>query len=104
MAGGFPLPALRWLPVGGALLRWLWLSNFSYSRHDLPGHAYSAIGVVSSRVAGNHPEEWCQRTGVAASAGTEGLNLTSAQIANTSAIYDYQAQRVNVDYQTGVLR
>jgi len=32
------------------------------------------------------------------------LNLTSAQITNTSAIYDYQAQRVNVDYQTGVLR
>jgi outer membrane protein len=32
------------------------------------------------------------------------LNLTSAQIANTSAIFDYQARRVNVDYQTGVLR
>jgi len=32
------------------------------------------------------------------------LNLTSAQIANASARYDYQAQRVAVDYQTGVLR
>jgi outer membrane protein len=32
------------------------------------------------------------------------LNLTSAQIANTSAKYDYQAQRVLVDYQTGALR
>jgi outer membrane protein len=32
------------------------------------------------------------------------LNLTSAQIANTSAKYDYQAQRINLDYQTGVLR
>jgi outer membrane protein len=32
------------------------------------------------------------------------LNLTSAQIANTTAKYDYQAQRVNLDYQTGVLR
>lgn len=32
------------------------------------------------------------------------LNLTSAQIANTAAKYDYQSQRVNVDYQVGVLR
>jgi outer membrane protein len=32
------------------------------------------------------------------------LNLTSAQIANTSAKYDYQAQRVIVDYQVGILR
>ena len=32
------------------------------------------------------------------------LNLTSAQIANASAKYDYQAQRVLVDYQTGTLR
>ena len=32
------------------------------------------------------------------------LNLTSAQIANTTARYDYQAQRINVDFQTGSLR
>lgn len=32
------------------------------------------------------------------------LNLTSAQIANSSARYDYQAQRINVDYQVGILR
>jgi outer membrane protein len=32
------------------------------------------------------------------------LNLTAAQIANTSARYDYQAQRIMLDYQTGVLR
>jgi len=32
------------------------------------------------------------------------LNLTSAQIANTSARYDYQSRRATVDYQTGVLR
>jgi len=32
------------------------------------------------------------------------LNLTSAQIANTTARYDYQAQRIVVDFQTGVLR
>jgi outer membrane protein len=32
------------------------------------------------------------------------LNLTSAQIANTSAKYDYQAQRIVVDYETGALR
>jgi outer membrane protein len=32
------------------------------------------------------------------------LNFTSAQIANAGARYDYQTQRVNVDYQTGVLR
>lgn len=32
------------------------------------------------------------------------LNLTSAQIANTSAKYDYQSQRVNVEYQVGALR
>ena len=32
------------------------------------------------------------------------LNLTYAQIANTSAVYDYQAQRVRVDYEVGVLR
>ncbi|MBZ5578110.1 MAG: TolC family protein [Acidobacteriia bacterium] len=31
------------------------------------------------------------------------LNLTSAQIANASAQYDYQAQRVITDYQTGAL-
>jgi outer membrane protein len=35
---------------------------------------------------------------------TAQLNLTSAQIANTTALYDYQTQRVIVDYQTGVLR
>ena len=32
------------------------------------------------------------------------LNLTSAQIASASARYDYQAQRVVVDYQVGALR
>jgi outer membrane protein len=32
------------------------------------------------------------------------LNLTSAQIANTSAKYDYQAERTVVDYQVGGLR
>ncbi|MGA3018157.1 MAG: TolC family protein [Bryobacteraceae bacterium] len=32
------------------------------------------------------------------------LNLTSAQIANTTARYDYQAQRIIVDFQTGTLR
>lgn len=32
------------------------------------------------------------------------LNLTSAQIANTSAKYDYQAQRSVVDYEAGALR
>lgn len=32
------------------------------------------------------------------------LNLTSAQIANAAARYDYQAQRVVVDYQIGALR
>ena len=32
------------------------------------------------------------------------LNLTSAQIANTSAKYDYQAQRALIDYQVGALR
>jgi outer membrane protein len=32
------------------------------------------------------------------------LNLTSAQIADANANYDYQAQRVVVDYQTGALR
>jgi outer membrane protein len=32
------------------------------------------------------------------------LNLTSAQIASATARYDYQTQRVVVDYQTGVLR
>jgi outer membrane protein len=32
------------------------------------------------------------------------LNLTSAQIANASAKYEYQGQRVMVDYQIGALR
>jgi outer membrane protein len=32
------------------------------------------------------------------------LNLTTAQIQNTSALYDYQSQRVTLDYQTGVLK
>ena len=31
------------------------------------------------------------------------LNLTSAQLASTAAKYDYQAQRVNLDFQAGVL-
>jgi outer membrane protein len=34
---------------------------------------------------------------------TAQLNLTAAQIAVTSAHYDYQTQRILVDYQTGVL-
>ncbi|MBZ5725572.1 MAG: TolC family protein [Acidobacteriia bacterium] len=32
------------------------------------------------------------------------LNLTAAQIASASARYEYQAQRVVVDYQIGALR
>jgi outer membrane protein len=32
------------------------------------------------------------------------LNLTSAQIANTSARYDYQSDHANVEYQAGLLR
>ncbi len=32
------------------------------------------------------------------------LGLTSAQIANTNAQYDYQAQRVAIDYATGLLK
>jgi outer membrane protein len=32
------------------------------------------------------------------------LNLTSAQIAHAAAQYDYQSQRLFVDYQTGALR
>lgn len=35
---------------------------------------------------------------------TAQLNLTSAQIANVTAKYDYQAQRVIVDYQVGSLK
>ena len=35
---------------------------------------------------------------------TAQLNLTSAQIADTNAHYEYQTQRIVVDYQTGVLR
>jgi outer membrane protein len=35
---------------------------------------------------------------------TAQLNLTSAQIADATARYDYQAQRVLVDYQIGALR
>jgi outer membrane protein len=34
---------------------------------------------------------------------TAQLNLTSAQIADTSAHYEYQTQRIIVDYQTGAL-
>jgi outer membrane protein len=35
---------------------------------------------------------------------TAQLNVTSAQIASTEARYEYQTQRVMVDYQTGALR
>ena len=35
---------------------------------------------------------------------TAQLNVTSAQIADTTAKYDYEAQRILVDYQAGVLR
>ncbi len=31
------------------------------------------------------------------------LNLTNAQLADASAKYDYQSQRVNLSYQSGVL-
>jgi outer membrane protein len=34
---------------------------------------------------------------------TAQLNVTSAQIADASAMYEYQTQRIVVDYQTGVL-
>jgi outer membrane protein len=34
---------------------------------------------------------------------TAQLNVTSAQIADASALYEYQTQRIFVDYQTGVL-
>jgi outer membrane protein len=34
---------------------------------------------------------------------TAQLNVTSAQIADASALYEYQIQRILVDYQTGVL-
>jgi outer membrane protein len=34
---------------------------------------------------------------------TAQLNLTSAQIADTSAHYDYQSQRILLDYQIGAL-
>jgi outer membrane protein len=34
---------------------------------------------------------------------TAQLNVTSAQIADASALYEYQTQRILVDYQTGVL-
>jgi outer membrane protein len=34
---------------------------------------------------------------------TAQLNLTAAQIADTSAHYEYQTQRILVDYQTGIL-
>lgn len=32
------------------------------------------------------------------------LNVTSAEIANSSAVYDYQVERANLAYQTGALR
>jgi outer membrane protein len=32
------------------------------------------------------------------------LSVTSAQIANTTALYDYESQRVMVDYQIGTLK
>ena len=35
---------------------------------------------------------------------TAQLNLTSAQISDASALYEYQNQRILVDFQTGVLR
>ncbi len=35
---------------------------------------------------------------------TAQLNLTSAQIANTNARYDYQSQKVTLDYEVGLLR
>jgi outer membrane protein len=35
---------------------------------------------------------------------TAQLNVTSAQIADASALYEYQTQRIFVDYQTGALR
>jgi outer membrane protein len=35
---------------------------------------------------------------------TAQLNVTSAQIADASALYEFQTQRILVDYQTGVLR
>jgi outer membrane protein len=34
---------------------------------------------------------------------TAQLNVTSAQIADASALYEYQTQRILLDYQTGAL-
>jgi outer membrane protein TolC len=35
---------------------------------------------------------------------TAQLNLTSAQLAVANARYDYQSQRIGLDYQIGTLR
>ncbi len=35
---------------------------------------------------------------------TAQLNLTSAQISDANARYDYQTQKINLDFQTGILR
>jgi hypothetical protein len=32
------------------------------------------------------------------------LNVTSAEIANSTAVFDYQAERANLAYQMGALR
>lgn len=77
VAERFPLSAL-WMGEGmagsrGIGVRRVWSPDFGDCRDDFPGHADAVTGVVSRYVVGDHPEEWRQRVGVAASAGPEEL-------------------------------
>jgi len=81
VAGGLPLPTLRWRPVvagprSSAGVRGLWLPNFGDSRNDLPGHANPFAGLVPRHVVGA-----TQKNGASALGLQRVLGLRSYEIA-----------------------
>jgi outer membrane protein len=81
-------------------VRVAWLNaNTAYDRmgltHQLLQQATIALDLAQTR--------YDYGLGNIVELSTAQLNVTSAQIADASALYEYQTQRILVDYQTGVL-
>ena len=68
----------RWQGVGGSChlvpVFELRLSDLSDGWHRVPGYAEASLRLVSGDVVCNQPEEWRQRTGLAASPRTGQLS------------------------------
>ena len=77
VAGGFPLSPL-WIGEGMAGsrivgVRRVWMPDFGDRRNNLPRYADSLTAMVSRLVVDDDAEEWRQRVGAAAGAGSEEL-------------------------------